>query len=88
MITFISLSTASRLKRRARRKFDSRMPSENGAPRKILCWKQTRTDASILVGVSAVSFCKAKTVQAGAKVYNGELDIGTITSCSFSPHTD
>jgi len=28
------------------------------------------------------------TVQAGAKVYNGELEIGNITSCSFSPHTD
>jgi aminomethyltransferase len=29
-----------------------------------------------------------QTVQAGAKVYNGEHEIGTITSCSFSPHTD
>jgi glycine cleavage system aminomethyltransferase T len=29
-----------------------------------------------------------QTVQAGAKVYNGELEIGTITSCSFAPHTD
>jgi glycine cleavage system aminomethyltransferase T len=29
-----------------------------------------------------------QTAQAGAKVYNGELEIGTITSCSFSPHTD
>jgi hypothetical protein len=28
-------------------------------PRKILCWKQARTDESILIGVSAVSFYKA-----------------------------
>src|SRR6266536_4825409 len=27
--------------------------------RRILCWKQARTDGSILIGVSAVSFCKA-----------------------------
>ncbi len=29
-----------------------------------------------------------QTVQAGAKIYNGEHEIGTITSCRFSPHAD
>jgi aminomethyltransferase len=29
-----------------------------------------------------------QTVQTGAKIYDGEHEIGTITSCRFSPHTD
>jgi aminomethyltransferase len=29
-----------------------------------------------------------QTVQTGAKVYDGEREIGTVTSCNFSPHTD
>jgi glycine cleavage system aminomethyltransferase T len=29
-----------------------------------------------------------QTVQTGAKIYDGEREIGTITSCNFSPHTD
>jgi glycine cleavage system aminomethyltransferase T len=29
-----------------------------------------------------------QTVQSGAKIYDGEREIGTITSCNFSPHTD
>jgi aminomethyltransferase len=29
-----------------------------------------------------------QTVQSGAKIYDGEREIGTITSCHFSPHTD
>jgi glycine cleavage system T protein (aminomethyltransferase) len=29
-----------------------------------------------------------QTVKSGAKIYDGEREIGTITSCHFSPHTD
>jgi glycine cleavage system aminomethyltransferase T len=29
-----------------------------------------------------------QTIQAGAKIYDGEHEIGTITSCCLSPHTD
>jgi aminomethyltransferase len=29
-----------------------------------------------------------QTVQSGSKIYDGEREIGTITSCTFSPHTN
>src|SRR6266511_2513532 len=57
--------------------------------RRILCWKQARTDGSILIGcLCGLVLQSQQTVQAGAKIYNGEHEIGTITSCRFSPHAD